>query len=131
MVTRARLLRSATRRRGVPACRRSGDAVAGYNLVILMVMVTVMNVLVAVALPSWSTAIQRQKEKELIFRGLQYAEAIRVFQLRTGRYPVSLRELLENEPRAIRQLWTDPFRALVSTRGTIPGVEAARKRASL
>ena len=75
-----------------------------------MVMVTVMSILIAMALPIWSQAIQRQKEKELIFRGLQYAEAIRVFQLRVGRYTVSLRELLENEPRAIRQLWTDPFR---------------------
>ncbi len=82
----------------------------GYNLVILMVLVTVMNVLVAVAMPAWSQAMQREREKELIFRGLQYAEAIRVFQTRTGRYPVSLRELLETEPRSIRQLWTDPTR---------------------
>lgn len=82
----------------------------GYNLVILMVLVTVMSVLIAVALPSWSAFMRREREKELIFRGLQYAEAIRVFQVRTGRYPVSLRELLENEPRTIRRLWTDPFR---------------------
>lgn len=82
----------------------------GYNLVILMVLVTVMNVLIAVAMPTWSKVMRREREKELIFRGLQYAEAIRVFQVRQGRYPISLRELLEIEPRAIRQLWTDPLR---------------------
>ena len=82
----------------------------GYNLVILMVLITVMNVLIAVALPSWSQVMKREREKEFIFRGLQYAEAIRVFQLRQGRYPTSLRELMQVEPRSIRQLWTDPFR---------------------
>ena len=60
-----------------------------------MVLVTVMNILVAIALPAWSQVMKREREKELIFRGLQYAEAIRVFQATTGRYPVSLRELLE------------------------------------
>ena len=83
---------------------------AGYNLVILVVLVAVMNILVAAALPVWSNVIKREKEEELIFRGLQYAEAIRVFQQRHGRLPVRLDELLEVEPRSIRQLWTDPFR---------------------
>ena len=74
-----------------------------------MVLVAVINITVAAALPSVSQAMRREREAELIFRGLQYAEAIRVFQLRNGRYPQSLRELLEINPRCIRQLWTDPF----------------------
>ena len=82
----------------------------GYNLVVLMVLITIMNVMIAIALPTWSKVMQREREKELIFRGLQYAEAIRVFQLRQGRYPISLRELIQIEPRAIRQMWTDPLR---------------------
>ena len=51
---------------------------AGYNIVILAVAITVLNILVAKALPLWSHVIQREKEEELIFRGLQYAEAIRI-----------------------------------------------------
>ncbi|MFQ5526015.1 MAG: hypothetical protein ACE5GX_07100 [Thermoanaerobaculia bacterium] len=82
---------------------------AGYNLVALMVAVAVVNIGIAAVLPLWSKAIQRQKESELIFRGLQYAEAIRVFQVRTGRFPTRLEELIEIEPRAIRQLWLDPM----------------------
>jgi len=93
-------------RRGAGRGRGSGQA--GYNLVMLIVLVAVLSVLVAAALPAWSTAIQREKEEELIFRGLQYAEAIRVFQQRFGRPPVRLEELIEVEPRSIRRLWEDP-----------------------
>lgn len=96
--------RNPFRRRGG---RRRGDA--GYNMVVLMVLVTVLHVLVAAVLPAWSGAIQREKEEELIFRGLQYAEAIRVFQARQNRPPVRLEELVEVEPRSIRRLWEDPM----------------------
>jgi type II secretory pathway pseudopilin PulG len=91
----------------VSSPRRRGEA--GYNLVILVVAITVMNILVAAAIPLWRTAIRREKEEELIFRGIQYAEAIRVFHQRQGRLPVRLAELVEAHPRCIRQLWTDPI----------------------
>ncbi len=74
-----------------------------------MVLVAVLNIMVAAALPLWTQQIKRDKEEELIFRGLQYAEAIRLFQTKVGRYPVRLEELLEIEPRSIRQLWKDPM----------------------
>jgi type II secretory pathway pseudopilin PulG len=92
--------------------RRSGRAVprqAGFNLVVLAVLAVVFSVGLATVLPKVSTALQRDKEEELIFRGLQYAEAIRVFQARNGRYPVRLEELVEIQPRAARQLWADPM----------------------
>ena len=53
--------------------------------------------------------IQRDKEEELISRGFQYAEAIRVFQQRFGRLPNRLEELIKVKPRSIRQLWKDPM----------------------
>lgn len=80
-----------------------------FTLVTLAVLVTVLNIVVAAALPVWSQQIKRDKEEELIFRGLQYAEAIRIFQKRVGRYPLRLEELIEIEPRSIRQLWKDPM----------------------
>jgi len=82
---------------------------AGYNMVILMVAVTILTIFTAAALPMWSHAMQREKEEELIFRGWQYAEAIRLFQQRQGRYPTRLKELIEVHPRSIRKLWTDPM----------------------
>jgi type II secretory pathway pseudopilin PulG len=81
----------------------------GFSLVILVVAVTVLSIMTAAALPLWSNAIQREKEEELISRGLQYVEAIRVFNLRYGHPPVRLEELLETKPRCIRRLWKDPM----------------------
>jgi len=81
----------------------------GFTLVALVVITTVMTVLVAAAMPMWSQIVKRDREAELVFRGLQYAEAIRVFQRRFQRYPVSLEELLNANPRCLRQLWKDPM----------------------
>jgi type II secretory pathway pseudopilin PulG len=82
---------------------------AGYNLVMLMVAITVLNIMVALALPTWTEMIQRDREEELISRGFQYVEAIRVFQNRFQRLPVRLEELVEVKPRCIRRLWKDPM----------------------
>jgi len=65
--------------------------------------------MVAIALPLMSTQIQREKEEELVFRGFQYAEAIRLFRQRFQHYPTKLEQLLEVKPRCIRQLWKDPM----------------------
>ena len=93
-------------------CSRSeltGERQQGFTLVALVVITTVMTILVAAAMPMWSQIVKRDREAELIFRGLQYAEAIRVFQQRFGRQPVSLEELLNANPRCLRQLWKDPM----------------------
>lgn len=87
----------------------STSAEAGYNLVILMVAITVLNILLAIALPKWSYVIRHDREEELISRGWQYAEAVRIFQIRFQRPPVRIEELIEVEPRSIRKLWKDPM----------------------
>ena len=66
----------------------------GYTLAVLIMMATVMSILVGAALPSWSKMIQRDKEEELIARGWQYAEAVRIFQNTFGRLPTTLDELI-------------------------------------
>jgi type II secretory pathway pseudopilin PulG len=88
---------------------RDRAAAAGYSLVVVTMLITVMSILVAAVLPLWSAQVKRDKEEELISRGMQYAEAIRVFQRRFGRLPVRLEELIEVEPRSIRRLWEDPM----------------------
>lgn len=91
-------------------CRvQAGRIQAGYNLVMLMVLLTVLNIVIAASLPAWSSVIRRDREEELISRGLQYAEAIRIFQNRFQRPPIRLEELIEVEPRSIRRLWKDPM----------------------
>lgn len=81
----------------------------GYTLVALIVGMTVMSILIAGVLPMASAESQRDKEAELIFRGLQYAEGIRNFRRRYGRYPNTLKEMFEMRPRTLRKLWKDPM----------------------
>lgn len=87
----------------------SGRAPAGYTLIVLVIAVAVLNILVAASLPYWSHVIQRDKEEELVARGLQYAEAIRLYQMKYQHPPVRLDELILGKPRFIRQLWKDPI----------------------
>jgi type II secretory pathway pseudopilin PulG len=86
-----------------------GSRARGYTLVALLVGVTVMSVLIASVVPLASAEAQRDREEELIFRGRQYAEGIRVFRRRFGRYPNTLKELHELKPRSIRKLWKEPI----------------------
>lgn len=112
--------------------RSAGPDSSAYAMVALIVVVAVMNVVVAASLPYWSKVVQRDKEAELIFRGLQYAEAIRVFQARFNRLPNTLDELIEVNPRSIRRLWKEPmsddgeWELIRGQAGNQPGGEAGR-----
>ena len=80
----------------------------GYVLIILMMVVLVLTIGLTVAIPVYQTELQREKEAELIFRGRQYVEAVRLFQIKTpGRFPSSLKEL--EEKKFIRRLYKDPM----------------------
>lgn len=89
--------------------RTSGNRGSGYTLIVCVIAITLLSIAVATALPLLSGQIKREKEAELVFRGMQYAEAIRVFQRRFGRPPATLDELMEVRPRSIRQMWKDPM----------------------
>jgi type II secretory pathway pseudopilin PulG len=80
----------------------------GYILIALMMAVLVLAAGLMVAVPVWRTEIQREKEEELIFRGRQYVEAVRLFQKKNpGKFPASLEELVEK--RFIRKPFKDPM----------------------
>lgn len=80
----------------------------GYTILILMFMVFVMSIGLMIAVPVWQTQIQREKEEELIFRGKQYVEAIRLFQSkRPGAFPKDFEELIEE--KCLRKLFEDPM----------------------
>src|SRR5206468_2734817 len=55
-------------------------AQAGYAMAALLVAMTIMAVMMAVAMPVWKQASQREKEEELVFRGTQYVHAIGLFK---------------------------------------------------
>jgi type II secretory pathway pseudopilin PulG len=77
-------------------------------LIILMMAVLVLALGLLVATPVWQTELQREKEEELIFRGKQYVEAVRIYvQKNPGHFPASLKELLDK--KCIRRLYRDPL----------------------
>lgn len=80
----------------------------GYTILLLMFVVFVMSIGLMIAVPVWQTQIQREKEAELIFRGKQYVEAIRLFQRKKpGAFPKDFEELLEE--KCLRKLFEDPM----------------------
>jgi type II secretory pathway pseudopilin PulG len=82
----------------------------GYVLIILMMAVFVLALALTVAVPVLETELRREKEEELIFRGRQYVEAVRLFQAKNpGRFPASLKELLDKG--FLRKLYPDPMTA--------------------
>ena len=81
---------------------------AGYTFIILMVMITVLAIGLLVAVPVWQTQIQREAEEELIFRGRQYVEAVRLFQIKNpGKFPTSIEDLIKS--RFLRKPFPDPM----------------------
>jgi type II secretory pathway pseudopilin PulG len=81
---------------------------AGYSLVILMLAAFVLAIGLLIAVPVWQTQIQREKEAELIFRGRQFVEAVRLYQAKNpGTFAKSLDELFRK--RFLRRLYKDPM----------------------
>jgi type II secretory pathway pseudopilin PulG len=70
---------------------------------------TIMSIMMTVAVQTVSFQMQREREAELIFRGEQYVEAIRLYKNRFGRYPMRLKEIWDAKPRVIRKKWKDPI----------------------
>ena len=94
---------------GVPSPERRVPA--GYALLILMMMVTLLLVSLTAALPSIYVQAQREREEELKFRLNEYAKAMFMFRQKFQRYPRSVDELLKktNGVRFLRHEYKDPM----------------------
>ena len=82
----------------------------GIVLVILLMMVTLLLVTLTAVAPSIYQEGRREREAELIFRGTQYGRAVALFHKQFGRYPVSVKEMLQtNGMRFLRKEYSDPM----------------------
>jgi type II secretory pathway pseudopilin PulG len=82
----------------------------GYILLSLLLMVALLVVAAAAVLPSISFEIKRDREQELIHRGVQYSRAIRSYYKKFGRYPTRIEELeSSNNLRFLRKRYKDPI----------------------
>ncbi len=88
--------------------RLQGQDEAGYAMAVLLVAMSVAAIMMTVAMPVWKQTAQREKEDELVFRGLQYVRALRLFSTKyANAAPPSLDVLVEQ--RFLRKKYKDPI----------------------
>lgn len=86
--------------------RPSSDS--GYAMAGMLAAIAIMSIMTAALLPNWTTSATREKEAELIFRGGQYARAIRLYGARFGNaYPPDIDTLVQG--RFLRRAYADPM----------------------
>ncbi len=78
-------------------------------MVMFVMIIAIMSIMMGAAVEIVSFQMRREREAELIFRGQQYIEGIRLFRLRYGRYPMRLKEMWDANPRVLRKKWKDPI----------------------
>ncbi|QGZ41361.1 type II secretion system protein [Pseudoduganella flava] len=103
-----------TRTCSTTSYRREG----GFTYLAVLFMTATMGVLLASIGMLWSTAQQREKERDLLFTGDAYRRAIGMYYERTPgtvkRYPAALEDLLKDERqlatvRYLRRPFRDPM----------------------
>jgi type II secretory pathway pseudopilin PulG len=84
---------------------------SGYVLLAVMLAVTLILVAMSIELPRIAQQIKREKEEELVHRGMDYATAVKRFVHKNGgRYPVSVEQLEDtNHIRFLRKRYKDPM----------------------
>jgi type II secretory pathway pseudopilin PulG len=82
----------------------------GYIMMTLLLMMALMVIFAAVIVPSITFDIKRDREEELIHRGVQYSRAIRSYYKKFGRYPTKIEDLENtNNLRYLRKRYKDPM----------------------
>lgn len=82
---------------------------SGYLLLAIMLMMAFMIIAATVAAPKVVQQMKRDREEEMIHRGVQYARAIRAFYKKNGRYPATLDDLDKGQIKYLRQRYKDPL----------------------
>jgi hypothetical protein len=115
------------------------DGQAGYTFPLMLVILAAVSYGASQLEASQSYRLKRDKEEELLFRGMEYLKAILAFEAaneKEKRYPKKLEELV-SDPRSsgrrfIRQLYKDPitgqdFDLILTEDRTISGVVSRSK----
>ena len=94
-----------------PSARRSQET--GFTLLMVVFMVAAMIIAAAAVAPNLLTQGRREKERETVWRGQQYARAIGLYYRKFGKYPTKIEDLTRqtNGVRFLRQAYKDPMNA--------------------
>jgi type II secretory pathway pseudopilin PulG len=119
------------------ASRKSRRSQRGYILLTLLLFVALLSIGFLAAVQQLEFQIKRDREEELIHRGVQYSRAVRRYFKKFGRYPTRIEELEDtNNLRFLRKRYKDPvtgkdFKPLhltdvqMSFTSAAPGIAAA------
>jgi len=90
----------------------------GVTYLLVMLAVVLMGISVSVAAKQWKAVVQREREAELLARGIEIQTALAVYsaQQKKGRvgfsgeiYPLTLEELAKQPKPALRKVYKDPI----------------------
>ena len=84
----------------------------GYALLMVVFLVTVLLISAIAVAPNILTEGKREKEKEMIWRGKQYARGVKLYYRKMGRFPTTLDDLTKPKVgslRFMRQAYKDPM----------------------
>jgi type II secretory pathway pseudopilin PulG len=99
--------KNVTSRRPKPNALRSER---GYILITLILFVALIAIAAVVMAPLIAFQVKRDREEELIHRGVQYSRAMKHFVKKFGRYPTRIEELENtNQVRFLRRRYKDPI----------------------
>lgn len=86
----------------------SHEAERGYVLLGIAVGLVILGIFMGAAVPVWQHVMQREKEKELIWRGNQYVQAIQRYQRKfPGAFPPNIEILVQQ--KFLRKAYKDPM----------------------
>ena len=86
----------------------------GYAILLVLFFVTLMLLATISVAPNILTEGRREKEKEMIWRGKQYARGVKMYYRKTGKFPTSMDDLVKpklGSLRFMRQAYKDPMNA--------------------
>ncbi|ADE12051.1 type II secretion system protein [Sideroxydans lithotrophicus] len=92
--------------------KRHGNG--GFTYLVLLLVIVVMGAVLGATAEVWHTAVQREKERELLFAGNQFRIAIGLYHLNHAKFPSSLEDLLKDSQyaytrRYLRKIYRDPM----------------------
>lgn len=97
-------IRQRTARRA--QARREG----GWVLLTLLLAMALLIIFAAAIVPTITFDVKRDREEEMIHRGVQYSRAIRAYYKKFGRYPTKIEDLENsNNQRFLRKRYKDPL----------------------
>jgi type II secretory pathway pseudopilin PulG len=95
-----------------------GEGQRGFTYITVLFFLAVIGIGLGATAVSWQTAMQRQKERELLFIGAQFEQAIALYYHRSPgeakEYPQRLADLVKDDryptvERYLRRVYRDPI----------------------